>query len=70
MDGTSQEENTPLKWGEGDAMAWKVVLPGTGHASAIVVGPPAFRGNKSWFASALDPGTSAILETMRFGESG
>jgi outer membrane protein assembly factor BamB len=55
MDGTSMEEKVPLKWGEGDVMAWKVALPGTGHASPIVL------GNRIFTVTALLDGGDRIL---------
>jgi outer membrane protein assembly factor BamB len=35
-DGTSQEPSIPTRWGGQQAIAWKVAVPGTGHASPIV----------------------------------
>src|SRR5262249_18190790 len=35
-DGTSQEQNLPTKWGAEENVAWKVEVPGKGHASPIV----------------------------------
>src|SRR5262249_11009189 len=37
-DGTSLENNVPVRWNgaDGDHVAWKVPLPGSGHASPIV----------------------------------
>jgi outer membrane protein assembly factor BamB len=36
-DGTSIEQGVPLKWDPADA-AWKIEIPGQGHASPIVTG--------------------------------
>lgn len=36
LDGTSLEQNIPIKWSAAENIAWKVPLPGTGHASPIV----------------------------------
>lgn len=35
-DGTSRETNLPVEWGPEENIAWKVPVPGTGHASPIV----------------------------------
>ncbi len=35
-DGTSQEQSVPTRWSGEEAVAWKVAVPGTGHASPIV----------------------------------
>jgi outer membrane protein assembly factor BamB len=35
-DGTSIEENVPVKWSAAENVVWKVPLPGKGHASPIV----------------------------------
>jgi hypothetical protein len=35
-DGTSQEQNVPIHWSGEENVAWKVAVPGTGHASPIV----------------------------------
>ena len=35
-DGTSLETNVPVSWGATENVAWKVELPGEGHASPIV----------------------------------
>ena len=35
-DGTSLEKNIPTNWSSDDNIAWKVEIPGTGHASPIV----------------------------------
>ena len=34
-DGTSVEQNVPTRWGAQDNIAWKVAVPGVGHASPI-----------------------------------
>src|ERR1043166_5675318 len=36
LDGTSLEQNVPLKWSREENIAWKTPLPGQGHASPIV----------------------------------
>ena len=41
-DGTSLERNIPQRWSETDNIAWKVKLPGLGHASPIVHGQYVF----------------------------
>jgi outer membrane protein assembly factor BamB len=35
-DGTSGERDVPIRWSSGDNIAWKVEVPGRGHASPIV----------------------------------
>ena len=35
-DGTSLETNVPVHWSKSDNLAWKVEVPGVGHASPIV----------------------------------
>jgi hypothetical protein len=35
-DGSSLEENVPLRWGPQENIAWKVPVPGYGHSSPIV----------------------------------
>ena len=35
-DGTSSESGVPLRWSSRDNIAWKVKIPGVGHASPIV----------------------------------
>jgi outer membrane protein assembly factor BamB len=35
-DGTSHEPTVPLRWSGQDNIAWKVEVPGTGHASPII----------------------------------
>src|SRR6188474_770099 len=35
-DGTSSEEKLPTTWSETENIAWKVAIPGEGHASPIV----------------------------------
>jgi len=37
-DGTSSEQNIPLRWNTTDNVDWKVEIPGAGHASPIVSG--------------------------------
>ena len=37
-DGTSFEQEVPKRWSETDNIAWKVEIPGVGHASPIVFG--------------------------------
>lgn len=41
-DGTSIEENVPVKWSADENVVWKVPLPGKGHASPIVWGERIF----------------------------
>ena len=43
-DGTSLEKNVPVRWdgATGENIAWKVEVPGEGHASPIVVGDRVF----------------------------
>jgi outer membrane protein assembly factor BamB len=41
-DGTSQEEGIPTRWGAEENIAWKVEVPGRGHASPIVWGERVF----------------------------
>jgi outer membrane protein assembly factor BamB len=35
-DGTSTETNIPLRWGPTENIAWRVAIPGQGHASPII----------------------------------
>ncbi len=35
-DGTSLETKVPVRWSDTDNIAWKVEIPGTGHASPVV----------------------------------
>jgi len=43
-DGSSLEKNAPVRWNgpEGENIAWKVALAGSGHASPIVIGQRIF----------------------------
>ena len=41
-DGTSQEHHVPTHWSGEENVAWKVDVPGTGHASPIVWGDRLF----------------------------
>jgi hypothetical protein len=41
-DGTSLEQNVPVEWSGTENVAWKVAVPGTGHASPIVWGDRIF----------------------------
>ena len=41
-DGTSLETRVPTRWGATDNIAWKVAIPGSGHASPIVFGDYVF----------------------------
>ena len=41
-DGTSLEQNIPIKWSQKDNIAWKVEVPGVGHASPVVLGDAVF----------------------------
>ena len=41
-DGTSLEQEVPTRWSATDNIAWKVEIPGVGHASPIVFGDHVF----------------------------
>lgn len=41
-DGSSAESNVPVRWSTSDNVAWKVEVPGQGHASPIVWGDRVF----------------------------
>lgn len=41
-DGTSAESDVPIRWGPTENIAWKVKVPGAGHASPIVWGDRVF----------------------------
>ena len=41
-DGTSFEQDIPQRWSPSDNLAWKVAIPGHGHASPIVWGDHVF----------------------------
>ncbi len=41
-DGTSEEKNLPLRWGQTENVAWKAAIPGVGHSSPIVWGDRIF----------------------------
>src|SRR5437899_9651436 len=42
LDGSSREINVPAYWGPDSNILWKVELPGSGHASPIVLGDRIF----------------------------
>jgi len=42
LDGTSREHGVPLHWSANSNVLWKTPLPGTGHASPIVLGDRVF----------------------------
>ncbi len=42
MDGTSHEKEIPIRWTATENVAWKIELPGTGHASPVVWGDRVF----------------------------
>src|SRR2546421_189470 len=42
LDGSSLEKDVPLKWSEGENIAWKTAIPGVGYSSPIVVGDRVF----------------------------
>jgi outer membrane protein assembly factor BamB len=46
-DGTSADENAPVHWSGQSNVVWRVPVPGTGHASPVVV------GDRIWTVSAL-----------------
>ncbi len=56
-DGTSNEKDLPVKWNgkTGENIAWKVALPGTGHASPITW------DDKVFTVSTLDSGERVLL---------
>ncbi|MGH7127361.1 MAG: PQQ-binding-like beta-propeller repeat protein, partial [Planctomycetaceae bacterium] len=56
-DGTSHEQNVPLRWnGEtGENVLWKVAVPGVGHASPILW------GERIFLASCLEETQERIL---------
>jgi hypothetical protein len=41
-DGTCDDANVPLHWGEGENVLWKVPVPGRGHSSPVVSGERIF----------------------------
>lgn len=53
-DGSSEETGVPVRWSPTENVAWKVELPGWGHASAIV------HGDRVWTVAA-DEATLARL---------
>jgi outer membrane protein assembly factor BamB len=56
MDGSSIDQNAPIKWGVNENIAWKSALPGSGHASPIVLGNRIFT-----ITALLDSGNRALL---------
>ena len=42
LDGKSRDSQAPTKWSRTENVAWKVAVPGRGHASPIVVGDRVF----------------------------
>lgn len=54
-DGTSEEATIPVHWNAADNVAWKVALPGKGHASPIVWGERIFT------VSALEDSQDRVL---------
>ncbi|HMJ90696.1 MAG TPA: PQQ-binding-like beta-propeller repeat protein, partial [Candidatus Acidoferrum sp.] len=42
LDGTSTETNVPVHWSATSNIAWKVAMPGLGHASPIIWGDQVF----------------------------
>ena len=56
-DGSSQEQHVPTTWNgrTGENVAWKVEVPGTGHASPVVW------GNRIFLASCLENESDRLL---------
>jgi hypothetical protein len=54
LDGSSSEQNVPVKWSPTENIAWHVSLPGGGHASPIVY-------NDKVFIAAANPETEERL---------
>lgn len=54
-DGSSQEKDLPLKWSATENVAWKVEIPGRGHASPVVW------GDRIFLVSALQEKQERIL---------
>ena len=54
-DGTSSEQNLPKNWSATENVAWKIPLPGSGHASPIVWGERVF------ILSAVPESTERLL---------
>jgi len=56
-DGTSSEKNIPTKWnGEtGEAIAWKIPVPGYGHSSPIV------QGDQIYLSTCLEENDGRVL---------
>ena len=54
-DGTSLEKNTPVRWSGTQNIAWKVPIPGKGHASPIVW------GNRVFVVTALEEEKQRLL---------
>ena len=58
LDGSSHEANVPLRWSATNNLAWKVELPGVGHASPIVF------DNYIFIATALLESQQRILMSL------
>jgi len=54
-DGTSMEKGLPLQWSPTENIAWKVVVPGRGHASPVVW------GDRIFLVSALEETGERVL---------
>src|SRR5688500_4858256 len=54
-DGTSLETKLPTEWSDTENVAWKVAVPGKGHASPVVL------GDKVFLTSALEDRQTRVL---------
>ena len=54
-DGTSSEKGLPIRWDAAQNVAWKVPVPGKGHASPVVW------GDRLFLVSALEPTQERLL---------
>jgi len=54
-DGTSEETGLPIRWSATENVAWKVALPGRGHASPIV------RGDRVFIVAGVEEARQRVL---------
>jgi len=65
-DGTSLEQEVPTRWSATDNIAWKIEIPGVGHASPIVFGDYVFvatciEETQKWVLLCLDRKTGKTV---------
>ena len=60
--GVSTEQQLPIEWGPDKNIAWKTLLPGSGHSSPIVWGDRIFL--TSAFEGEVVPGAKAVTHMM------